>query len=37
MLGVTFFGLFLTPVLYVLLRNVEVRIKRHALVPIAAE
>jgi multidrug efflux pump len=36
MLGVTFFGLFLTPVFYVLLRNVEVRIKRRTLVPIAA-
>src|SRR5258708_5809774 len=32
MLGVTFFGLFLTPVFYVLLRTVEKRITRDAVV-----
>jgi multidrug efflux pump len=37
MLGVTFFGLFFTPIFYVLLRAVEVRLKRRALVPVAAE
>lgn len=39
MLGVTFFGLFLTPVFYVLLRSVEKRLKGHApvRVPVAAE
>jgi multidrug efflux pump len=39
MLGVTFFGLFLTPVFYVLLRGVEKRLKGHtpARVPVAAE
>jgi multidrug efflux pump len=37
MLGVTFFGLFLTPVFYVLLRSVEKRIKGRTLVPVAAE
>jgi len=30
MLGVTFFGLFLTPVFYVLLRSVEKRLKGRA-------
>jgi len=34
MLGVTFFGLFLTPVFYVLLRSIEKRVKQPAvLVP----
>jgi multidrug efflux pump len=37
MLGVTFFGLFFTPVFYVLLRTLEARIKGRALVPVAAE
>jgi multidrug efflux pump len=38
MLGVTFFGLFLTPVFYVLLRNVEKRLQRRpASVAVAAE
>jgi multidrug efflux pump subunit AcrB len=37
MLGVTFFGLFLTPVSYVLLRSLEVRINRRAFVLLAAE
>jgi multidrug efflux pump len=37
MLGVTFFGLFLTPVFYVLLRTLEIRVKGRALVPVAAE
>ncbi len=39
MLGVTFFGLFLTPVFYVLLRRVEERVKGRATaaVPVAAE
>jgi len=37
MLGVTFFGLFLTPVFYVLLRKLEERVKGRALVPVAAE
>ncbi len=37
MLGVTFFGLFLTPVFYVLLRALENRITGRALVPAAAE
>jgi multidrug efflux pump len=32
MLGVTFFGLFLTPVFYVLLRTAEKRITRDAVV-----
>jgi hydrophobe/amphiphile efflux-1 (HAE1) family protein len=32
MLGVTFFGLFLTPVFYVLLRSLEKRVTGHALV-----
>ncbi|MEI9987851.1 MAG: efflux RND transporter permease subunit [Aliidongia sp.] len=33
MLGVTFFGLFLTPVFYVLLRTLEKRVTGHVLVP----
>jgi multidrug efflux pump len=37
MLGVTSFGLFLTPVFYVLLRSLEMRVKRRALIPLAAE
>src|SRR5260221_10128614 len=39
MLGVTFFGLFLTPVFYVLLRSLEKRVKGRATaaVPVAAE
>jgi multidrug efflux pump len=37
MLGVTFFGLFFTPVFYVLLRTLEARIKGRAPVPVAAE
>ena len=36
MLGVTFFGLFFTPVFYVLLRTLENRITGRALVPAAA-
>jgi multidrug efflux pump len=35
MLGVTFFGLFLTPVFYVLLRTLEKRIRRKAPLPVA--
>jgi len=37
MLGVTFFGLFLTPVFYVLLRKLEQRVKGRTLAPVAAE
>ncbi len=37
MLGVTFFGLFLTPVFYVLLRTLEKRITRRAPVMVPAE
>jgi hydrophobe/amphiphile efflux-1 (HAE1) family protein len=36
MLGVTFFGLFLTPVFYVLLRTLEKRITRRATAPVMA-
>jgi multidrug efflux pump subunit AcrB len=35
MLGVTFFGLFLTPVFYVLLRGVEKRVARRAVSMVA--
>jgi multidrug efflux pump len=35
MLGVTFFGLFLTPVFYVLLRTLEKRMRRNAPTPVA--
>jgi multidrug efflux pump subunit AcrB len=34
MLGVTFFGLFLTPVFYVLLRGVEKRVAKRAMAPV---
>jgi putative effector of murein hydrolase len=37
MLGVTFFGLFLTLIFYVLLRKLEQRVKGRTLVPVAAE
>ncbi|MBV8536112.1 MAG: efflux RND transporter permease subunit, partial [Alphaproteobacteria bacterium] len=35
MLGVTFFGLFLTPVFYVLLRSLEKRLRRKSPAPVA--
>jgi multidrug efflux pump len=33
MLGVTFFGLFLTPVFYVLVRKLALRLERHKAAP----
>ena len=37
MIGVTFFGLFLTPLFYVLLRAAVLRKRRHATAPVNAE
>ena len=36
MLGVTFFGLFLTPVFYVLLRNLAIRLEKKPATPAEA-